>query len=358
MRKEVAIVGTVGLPASYGGFETLTDFLTKHLDNHFDFTVYCSSKNYPTKPAKHNGVQLYYIPLNANGAQSILYDMWSMIHALRYADTILVLGVSGCTLLPILRLFGLKHCVVNIDGLEWKRAKWGSAAKWFLKFSEKIAVKFATTIVTDNKAIQDYVLDEYSKQSALIAYGGDQARKVRVVESDNLRYPFLVDPYAFTVCRIEPENNVHLILEAASQSVSPPIVVVGNWDSSEYGRDLRSRYAQHAQVLLLDPIYDQNNLDLLRSNCSIYLHGHSAGGTNPSLVEAMSLELPIFAYDVEYNRETTENKTLYFKSTEELVNLLETTDVETRKYLGQRMYDIASKRYRWDVIADQYDALL
>ena len=129
MKKKIAVIGTVGLPANYGGFESFTEFLVKQLKREFDFTVYCSSCAYPKKHAEYGEVHLKYLPLNANGAQSIPYDIWSILDALRYADTLLVLGVSGCAMLPHLRQCGCRRrIVVNIDGLEWRRAKWNGPA--------------------------------------------------------------------------------------------------------------------------------------------------------------------------------------------------------------------------------------
>ena len=358
MSKKIAIIGTVGIPARYGGFETLADYLSQYLSQRYELTVYCSSKDCDTRLTHHKGAQLRYIPLKANGVQSILYDVLSLFSAIRYADVVLVLGVSGCIVLPFLKLFSRRTIVVNIDGLEWKRAKWSGFAKAFLRFSEKLAVQFADSVVTDNKVIQDYVFNEYSKESTLIAYGGDQVSRVSITDDTFRQYPFLKQKYAFSVCRIEPENNLHLLLAAAKQSPVVPVVVVGNWDSSTYGRELRATYSHTKGIYLLDPIYDQCKLDQLRSNCQLYLHGHSAGGTNPSLVEAMSLGLPVYAFDIDYNRETTENAARYFSSASELGSMLEALDETVLSEIGGQMAEIATRRYRWEVVAEQYAALL
>ena len=194
MLKKISIIGTVGLPAKYGGFETLTEYLTKYLGDRFDITVFCSSKSYKTKLKTHNDAKLKYLPLNANGIQSILYDIISIFYALLFADTLLILGVSGCIVLPIVKLISSKKVIVNIDGLEWKRAKWGKAAKWFLKFSERVAVKYSDIIIADNKVIQDYVRAEYGKKTELIAYGADHTCK-KVLSKDVLnKFHFLIDP--------------------------------------------------------------------------------------------------------------------------------------------------------------------
>ena len=160
MKKEkitLGIVGTVGVPAKYGGFETLVHHLVIHLYDRFDMTVYCSKKAYDEEERmdEFNGAKLEYIPLNANGAQSIFYDLWSLILALRTCDAALVLGVSGCIFLPIIKLFTKKKIMVNIDGLEWRRPKWGRLAKRFLLFSEKMACLHADEIITDNRILKN-----------------------------------------------------------------------------------------------------------------------------------------------------------------------------------------------------------
>lgn len=355
--KKIAIIGTVGLPANYGGFETLTEYLTIKLSEKFDMTVYCSSRSYNGKLKMYNGARLEYIPLNANGIQSIVYDIVSIFKALLYADTLLILGVSGCIVLPLVRVFTKKNVVVNIDGLEWKRAKWGKAAKWFLKYSEKLAVKHADVIVADNKVIQDYVKSTYGRKAELIAYGADHTNKEDLGKDVLMKYPFLTKEYAFKVCRIEPENNVHLILEAFSDFKNLNIVIVGNWSNSDYGKQLKLKFDSFENINLLDPIYNQNTLNQLRSNCYLYMHGHSAGGTNPSLVEAMFLELPILAYRVNYNLETTGNKARYFKNKSDLISLLNNLEKEELLTISEDMKQIAHSNYKWKIIADRYNSL-
>lgn len=357
MPKKIAIIGTVGLPASYGGFESLAEYLTNHLGRTHDMTVYCSSLFYKKRLKTYNGAQLKYIPLNANGVQSILYDIIAICHALFFADVLLILGVSGCSVLPLVKLVSRKKVIVNIDGLEWKRAKWGKLAKWFLKYSEKLAIKNADTIISDNKVIQQYVKEQYGVESALIAYGADHCYKEPLSKNVLDAYPFLDQKYAFKVCRIEPENNIQMILEAFSDYPDLPIVMVGNWNNSPYGKETKSQFSTFDNIHLLDPIYDQNILNQMRSNCYIYIHGHSAGGTNPSLVEAMMLGLPIFCYDVNYNVETTENCSRYFKTSFELIELIDSKNKINLSEIGEKMKSIAQLRYKWSEISEKYKNL-
>ena len=172
--KKVAVIGIVGLPANYGGYERFAEQLVQRLWDEFDFTIYCSKQAFDERPAIYGKAKLKYIPLKANGIQSIPYDMWAIFDSLFFADTLLILGVGGCTLLPLLRFFGCrKKIVVNIDGIEWRRAKWNKLARAYLRFAEKCAVRFADSVVGDNQVIVDYVTSTYLRPCELIEYGAD-----------------------------------------------------------------------------------------------------------------------------------------------------------------------------------------
>jgi glycosyltransferase involved in cell wall biosynthesis len=340
---KIAIIGTVGVPACYGGFETLVENLLDEKDEK-NITVYCSSKSYVERPNTYKNAKLKYIPLNANGVQSIPYDIWSLLHATitSKADNILILGVSGSICLPFIRLFSKSNIVTNIDGLEWKRNKWNAWAKRFLKFSEKVAVKYSDVIVADNKGIADYVTQEYGIASKVIAYGGDHAIIKELSISDN--------DYALALCRIEPENNVELILESFSKT-NKPLKFIGNWDNSDFGRLMKSKYQQYRNIEIVDSIYDVNTLFEIRRQCSFYVHGHSAGGTNPSLVEMMHFGKTIFAFDCNYNRASTEDTAQFFKNTTELVELI---NLPVASENAANMKEIAERRYTWKIVKQQY----
>lgn len=353
--KKVAIIGTVGVPASYGGFETLVEnMIGKNASEDVEYLVYCSGKSYKERLVSYKGAKLDYISLKANGFQSTPYDIISMIKTTNKFDVALVLGVSGCIFLPIFRLWFKKKLIVNIDGLEHRRGKWGKFAKWFLLKSEAMAVKYADVIIADNKGIQDYVTETYHKDSVMIAYGGDHVeREVSGEKQQEVlrKYGVKSNDYAISVCRIEPENNCHVILEAFSKT-NKNLIYIGNWERSEYGRELKEKYSKCPNINVHSPEYDLDTLYVLRSNAKEYIHGHSAGGTNPSLVEAMFFGKPILAFDVVYNRATTCEKAYYFRNTKELVSLLSHDDLD-----GTAMHEIAQEQYTWKKIASQYEAL-
>ena len=350
----VGIIGTNGLPGKYGGWDQLVNHITLHLRERFNFLVYTSSYNAEPGLTEYNGAKLHIVKFKANGVQSIIYDMVSIFHACLNCDVLFICGTSGCIFLPFFRLFG-KKIVLNPDGLEWKRKKWSKPVKWFLKLSESFGIRFSHYVVSDNKRISEYIKATYRRESKLIEYGGDQVLRIPLSPYNEKKYGIKSGEYAFKVCRIEPENNIHIILEAFKDS-DLNLVIIGNWDYSSYGRSLKLRYASHLNIKMIDPIYEQGALDQLRSNCGLYVHGHTVGGTNPSLVEAMNLGLLIAAYNVGFNIETTEGSSLYFSSVHDLhkiINSLERGKINL-DYYKNAMFSIAQRRYKWSIITEKY----
>lgn len=354
----VAIIGSQGVPASYGGFESLVEnLLGENCPNDIHYTVFCSSIDMNRLDGTYRGASLRYVHLRANGIQSIPYDVISMLRAIRGYDVILILGVSGCLFMPLLRKMTHARIIVNIDGLEHRRQKWGRMARRILKMSEAMAVKYADIIIGDNQGIVDYVRETYGKDAVLIAYGGDQV--VRHVDDSIAKsmldsYELRDRGYAISVCRIEPENNCSMILESfATMDIPLPLVFIGNWSHSVYAQELRKHYISAPGIRILDAIYDLDRLWVLRSHAALYVHGHSAGGTNPSLVEAMHIGVPIAAYDVNYNRHTTGGLASYFSNSGTLSDIASKCDDSQ----GAKLKSYAQRTYSWSTIARQYTDL-
>jgi glycosyltransferase involved in cell wall biosynthesis len=355
---KIAVLGTVGVPGRYGGFETLAENVVHYharTKRTSSLTVWCSGKDNAEHPDHFRSANLRYVGLRANGVQSIFYDAVSLWQAIRSEqDRIILLGVSGATALPFVRLLSRVRIVTNIDGIEWKREKWKGPARIILRVSEWAAVRFSHEVIADNQAIADYVCDTYGSSCHVIPYGGDHAM---ANESHGVAPEWLPKSYALALCRIEPENNIAMILEAFA-ALDRPLVFVGNWANSLYGRDLKARYTGHSHLHLLDPVYDPGMLYALRARASLYVHGHSAGGTNPSLVEMMHFGVPVLAHGCSFNRYTTEDKARYFETSAELITLVRSLSTEAASAIGADMREIAQRRYTWDQVGEAYFALL
>jgi glycosyltransferase involved in cell wall biosynthesis len=355
---KIAILGSVGVPGRYGGFETLAENLVhhhKHTAHSAKLTIWCSAKGIYDYPNHFESANLRYVNLRANGIQSILYDMIGLWQAVISGhDRILLLGTSGALALPLIRLFSRACIFTNIGGIEWKREKWGRLGRLVLRASEWAAVRFSHNVITDNQAISDYINKTYGIESYLIAYGGDHVLEY-AGEADLVTN--LPERFALGLCRIEPENNIHIILESMAK-IDTPLVFVGNWENSVYGRELKLRYGNHLNMYLLDQVYDHAVLYSLRSRALYYIHGHSVGGTNPALVEMMHFGIPIFAHGCVFNRHSTEDKAYYFETSEELTELLHNLDAKEVVGVSTDMREIAQRRYVWDKISKDYFMLL
>jgi len=354
----LAIVGIRGLPNNYGGFETLSEYLVEHLSEQIDITVYCSSKDMDSRLLSYKGAKLKYIPVTSHGGKGIVYDSISLIDAINKYDKVLFLGFGGGFVMPFLSKKQKQRIVLNIGGLDWKRNKWSALAQKVIKKAEQLLINNCGKIVSDNIGIQEYIKAEYNRDSVLIAYGGDQALHQPITKEFIAEYPFLENPFAFTVTRIQQDNNIDMILESFSNQDVLPLVIVGNWNNSEYGKETKKKYFGRKNLILLDAIYDRLKLDVLRSNCTIYIHGHSAGGTNPSLAEAMYLGLPVFAYASGYNEHTTDNKAVYFRNAKELTHLVIDYQTYPLAKISEELQTFAKRNYLWKDIASKYKQVI
>jgi glycosyltransferase involved in cell wall biosynthesis len=356
----IALLGTDGIPARYGGFETFVEQIALPLTalGH-EVLVVGSSIGRPKSIDKQPSLRIVNLPLRANGASSIVFDLLSFFRVFWWADAIVLLGVSAGVFAPVFRLFTRRsRLVINVDGLESRRQKWRGLRGGFLAFSEACAVRFAARVVADNKGIADILMQRYGRSSTVIAYGADHVLLPDPREAERtIVESFKLEPrnYALTIARIEPENHVDLMIEGFLRSAVDRYVIVGNFKNSEYGRRLFQLYGEHQRVTLIESVYDPLLLASLRSQCCVYLHGHSVGGTNPSLVEILPYQRAIFAWDCDFNRHTLEQSGSYFDSVESLTSLLDAGNF-------QRSVPPLSVRsalaYRWEVIAESYSKLI
>ena len=355
-KKRVAIVGIVGVPANYGGYETMVDNMLDYTPENIEYSVYCSKKHYKNRPTTYKGANLKYYPFDANGSQALIYDALCTIHAWFHCDTILSLGGDGTYLYPLLKILGKRRIIHNYDGFETNRDKWNPLVKWIITKIQNNAAKYSDVHIADNDAIAPLLKDRYGVDSVIIEYGGDGAFIVKDDVHLKEKYGLTPQGYYFNVARIEPENNIHVMLEAFASMSDKQLVLVGNWHKNQYGEELLKKYTDYKNIRMMAPIYEKKEINLLRSNCKLYIHPHSVGGTNPSLVEAMYLGLPIVAFDVIYNRSTTEEKALYFKNADELQTIVNTKENEFAD-VAAMMKETADRRYRWEIISKKYSEL-
>lgn len=350
----IAIVGCQGIPAHYGGYETLVEYLAEFKPPDLNVTVFCSRKIYSNnQPKTYKSVNLEYINLPSNGLMSSFYDMWSILKSIHRFDKILILGSSGGFILPFLARYREKF-VLNIGGIEWKRSKYNLILQQIVRILMRVSVHNSGYLIADNEGIKEYIFKEYSRlDSRVIAYGGDQACRMPITDRILQQYPFLSNKYAIAIARIQSDNNIEMLLEAFKFE-DIPLVYIGNWNVSNYAIKIREKYSKFSNLILLDAIYDLDILNTLRSNCYLYLHAHSAGGTNPSLVEAMHLRVPILCFDNIFNRNVTENKTKYFTSATDLSKIVKVLSQEELSAISNELYNLAVNKYTWKSISESY----
>lgn len=357
MMKRVAIVGTNGIPARYGGFETLADNLTKYLNCKYEFVVYCS-RSQNTKLKIFNNSKLINLPLNANGLQSIIYDTVTLVHATIKYDVVLYLGPGAGFVLPFLKLFK-KTIIVNHGGLnEWEREKLSFIQRKYTYWSHRVSSKCATINIADNQPLAVSLKKTFKVDSKIIEYGGDHIKIIPIGEKHIDMYPFLEYKYDLSISRAQLDNNLHLLLEAYADCPKRNLVLISNWDVSEYGQSLKKKYLnKYPNIFVVNAVYNQEYLNVIRSNTSLYIHSHSQCGTAPSLVEAMNYNIPIISFDVPTNRATTYNSTFYFSDKTSLLELISTLTKEDLNKIKDILFKIAKENYTWDVICDKYSKL-
>ena len=369
---DVAILGTSGLPPTYGGFETLASQLVKHLSvSGTNFLIVADKTKSNIEQSGLKQIAIKYLP--ANGALSVIYDAISYLIGSSKSNLLLILGVSGTIFLPLIRVFHPNTgIIVHIDGLEWSRPKWSKFARSFLKLSERVAVHSADVVIVDNKGIAEYVKNTYGSRYLsrcyLVAYGAlwSQPNDYEMVASpipitiETTKQYIEESKYLLVLGRAEPENNFEMIIqsyiESCAFSKGISLVVVSNIFSTSYGKNLYLRFSGTPGVYLTDPIYDTKIVFSLRSNALAYIHGHSAGGTNPSLVESIAAAKPIIAYDVSYNRHTTNGIGVFFKTKEQLIQAINSVVTSAAVSLPE-LGKLATTNYHWDLVSQDYKQL-
>jgi glycosyltransferase involved in cell wall biosynthesis len=360
VKKKVAIIGTNGIPARYGGFETLAENLILNLNDTYDFTVYCSNIYKKHERLKYfKNARLIYFPLKANGIQSVLFDIFNTFHAWVTSDVLVVLGPAAGFILPLNKLFRT-NLIVNHGGLnEWEREKLSFLQRKYAYYNHKLAAKSANTNIADNLPLQVSLTTTFNIKANVVEYGGDHVVNRNISDGIKEKYKFLSHPYDLSISRSQQDNNLHILLNAYSKIPNRNLVLISNWQVSDYGKKLKINFQnKYPNVFVINAIYNKEELDVIRTNTSLYVHSHSQCGTAPSLVEAMNYNIPVICFDVATNRETTKNKTHYFKDESSLIKLVCSLTVNSLEEIKQRMLDIAKENYSWKIISKKYKEVI
>ena len=362
-------MGTRGVPAKYGGFETAVEEVGVRLAARgHDVTVY--SRNPGQTLREYRGMNVVNAPaIRHRFAETLSHTTASAVHAISksHPDVALVLNAGNAPLLKPLKAAKIP-AVIHLDGLESTREKWRGAGARYYQWAERVAVKWGDAVIADSHAIADYVLNRYGRECVFIPYGADvidpgtdRLHKLGLVRRD----------YHLIVARFEPENHVLDAVHAYRESEETrPLVVVGSAPYSDwYIEKVKAAANDDGRIFFTGGIYDQDLLNQLYANARTYIHGHSVGGTNPSLLRAMGAGAPVLAFDVEFNREVTGDRALFWSDAEQLSNLLDdiagsndlsdSADIES---ILQGLADAGKNRvatvYQWDDVARRYEDML
>jgi glycosyltransferase involved in cell wall biosynthesis len=355
----IAILGTRGVPARYGGFETAAEEIGLRLvERGHDVVVYC--RNPGQVQTSYRGMELVNLPAaRVKALETISHTGLSAVHsiALDGPDVAFLFNAANALYIPLFRSARIP-VAVHVDGLEWRRAKWGKGGTSYYRWAEARSTRWAQAVIADSRGIVDHLLTEHGVIATYIPYGAPVVAPHPTRLSEIGLAPL---EYHLVVARFEPENNVREIVKGyVSSACSKPLVVVGD---AAYGDGYRREILQAGQrdprVRFLGSVWDQDLLDALYCGAASYVHGHSVGGTNPSLLRAMGAGAPVIAHRVAFNEEVARDNGRYFACPEEVAlecELVE-SDPDSACSRGLAGRSDVIERYQWDEVADQYEKL-
>ena len=352
---KIAILGTRGIPNHYGGFEQFAEFFSVYLVQK-GHQVYCyNSHNHLYQEKTFKGVSI----IHKNDPEykygtfgQFIYDYNCIVDSRkRNFDIILQLGYTSNSIWFFL-LPKKPIIITNMDGLEWKRTKYSKPVQQFLKFAERLAAISSDYLVSDSIGIEKFLKEKYNKDSTYIAYGAHPFINPNEVILKN--YNLEKENYNMIMARFEPENNLGMVLEGVSLSNDKTTILVIGKHETKYGAYLKTKFKDFNNIKFLGGIYNIEHLDNLRYFSKIYFHGHSVGGTNPSLLEAMASSALIAAHNNDFNKGILKQNALYFASAVEVKNILETAKKSDNLPYINNNYQAIVNDFNWDKINGQY----
>ncbi|MFD2908601.1 DUF1972 domain-containing protein [Flavobacterium ardleyense] len=352
---KIGILGTRGIPNYYGGFEQFAEFFATYaaLKGH-EVYVY-NSHNHPFQEKVFNNVNIIhcYDPEHKIGTVGqFIYDLNCIRDARkRDFDIILQLGYTSSSVW--FSLHPKKAIVItNMDGLEWKRTKYSKKVQKALQIAEKIAVKKSDCLIADSIGIQKYIKEKYQKDSTYIAYG---AHNFENPNPEILKqYQVEKEQFNMIMARFEPENNLDMVLEGVSIAADKtPILVIGN-HNTKYGSYLKEKFKSFSNIRFLGAVYKLEDLNNLRYFSNLYFHGHTVGGTNPSLLEAMASKALIAAHNNDFNKGVLQENALYFSTANEVKKILNSIKKSDNLQFVENNYEAITKSFNWEKINEEY----
>ncbi len=356
---KIGIIGIRGIPNRYGGFEQFVEYIAPALVKKGHEVIVYTSSLHPYKETEWKGVRLVqkFDPEDKLGtAGQFIYDFFCILDSRKqHFDIILQLGYTSSSIWSF--LFPRKPCLItNMDGLEWKRSKYSQPIQRFLTHAEKWAALHSDKLIADSKGIQEYLLEKYHKSSDFIPYGAELFQNPD--ENSLSLYGLKKHKFNLLIARMEPENNVETIIRGYIESgCSDPLIIIGN-NTNKFGKYITYQYKAE-NICFWGPIYDINILNQLRYFSNLYFHGHSVGGTNPSLLEAMASQCLIVAHDNIFNRSVLEEDALYFNTASDIASIL-------KKNISKPLFwsfvlknnTKISSMYSWDIIINRFETYL
>lgn len=364
---KIAFISTRGIPNNYGGFEQFAEYISVGLAKRGHEVVVYSPHFHPYKEDTYKGVRIKHIyspePWMGSSVGSFFYDFASLKDALKKEKFDIIYEAGYTSIVPAYIWFNVRKIkypifTTNMDGLEYKRTKFNKWVQKFIFWEEKMTVKHSHYLIADNMGIHDYYKEKYGKESKFLAYGADI--------HDNYNEEFLkefeleIDNYYLLVARLEPENNIIMAIEgylASKEKGKRPLVIVGK-TNTPHGKELVAKYGNEKSIRFVGGIYDFDKLNSIRHFSYAYFHGHSVGGTNPSLLEAMASDCFILANDNIFNKAVLGENALYYpdhNAVTELLNNIESLALKHKKPFIEKNLEIIRKEYSWDKLVDEHE---
>lgn len=362
---KIAFISTRGIPNNYGGFEQFAEYISVGLVERGHEVVVYSPHFHPYQEKEYKGVRIKHIysPEQWMGSSigSFFYDFSSLKDALKKEQFDIIYEAGYTSIVPAYIWFNVKKIkypifTTNMDGLEYKRTKFNKWTQKFLFWEERTTVKHSHYLIADNLGIQDYYKEKYGKESAYLAYGADIKENYN---KDFLKeYNLEKDNYLLVIARLEPENNVEMVIKGYIDSnIDKPLIIVGKTDTP-HGKYLVETYKDYSNVRFAGGIYDFDKIDSIRYFSSAYFHGHSVGGTNPSLLEAMASSCFIIANENIFNKAVLKQEALYFSTEQDVTSILNNLNINITKhkelFITNNLDEIRNE-YSWEKLVDQHE---